>query len=165
MKANVKNLHRDFVLRDVVGLLPPKMADTVLRFYENDRVNGATKQELKKVADFDMRKTCHMTLVEEKRPTRARPTVNEGLCYRQGMLKEKQRNKNTNNNRQRNKGKGKRAKNHTRRPGQGRPHRNGFKNRVNHVGTDGKSICNKCKKSGHLFRDCPSKRSESTPKK
>ena len=56
MKNNMKNLHRDFIVRDVVVLLPQTMADTVLRFYENDRVNSATKAELSKVADFETRK-------------------------------------------------------------------------------------------------------------
>ena len=163
MRTNVRNLHRDFVIRDVVGLLPPNMADTVLRFYENDRVNAATKAELMKVADFDTRKACHMLLLEEKRPTRARPTVNEGLCYKQTMLKDKVKNKKQAH--RPNKPKFKKGRNSGRGRGRGRSLGNGSKRRFNHVDSDGKSVCNQCKKPGHMFRDCPQKRAEQPAKK
>ena len=164
MKANIRNLHRDFVVRDLVGLLPPNMADTVLRFYENDRVNSATKAELMKVADFDTRKACHMLMLDEKRPTRARPSINEGLCYRQVMLKDKARGKRQDFRQDR--GKARRGgRNSGRGRGRGRPHGNGFKRRFNTVDADGKSVCNQCKKPGHMSRDCPQKHSESSGKK
>ena len=161
MKTNLKNLHRDFIVRDLVVLLPQSMADTTLRFYENDRVNSSTKAELMKVADFDTRKACHMAMVEEKRPSRARPAVNDGLCYKQTMLKEKSRNKRTNF--RQNKGNGKRGKGKGK--GRGKSHGKGFKKVSNNVDSEGKQLCNKCKKPGHFARDCPQKRTEGSAKK
>ena len=142
-------------------LLPQNMADTVLRFYENDRVNAATKAELSKVADFDTRKACHMTMLEEKRPTRTRPAVNDGLCYKQTMLKEKTRNKKTGF--RQNKGRNKKGKGKGK--GRGRSHGKGKKRHSNTEDGEGNKLCHKCKKSGHLARDCPTKRSEQPAKK
>ena len=90
IKSNLKNIHRDFLVRALVTLLPPDSAEVIQRGFDNDKVNTHSRTELSKIADFDTRKFTLTALLEEKRPNRARPFVNEGLCYRQLILKTKQ---------------------------------------------------------------------------
>ena len=132
-----------------------------MRFFENDRVNSITKAELQKVADFGTRKATLMSLLEEKRPTRAKPFINEGLCYRQAVIKakgdkkKKPRNHKNNNNNNRRKGghKGKFK-------GKGKPNGKGGKKFVNRTDSEGNPLCNKCGNTGHIFKDCPKKNGE-----
>ena len=123
-----------------------------MRFFENDRVNSITKAELQKVADFGTRKATLTALLEEKRPTRSKPFINEGLCYRQAAIKvkgEKKRKPKPGkaNNRRKGgfKGKGK---------GKGKPNGKGYKKFSYRTDSEGNPLCNKCGNAGHLFKDC-----------